>query len=194
MQTKLLKWPLWANYCDIFSPHSSLYSHRQTSVTDRYSHVSCFHLRVFPLCLTEPKSSLFYLFCVVYQRFFAFFEFILSLSGFVHPAELTSHFGFARFSDQRLSSAENRSPCAKHAAFSGCTWVQPSPWLWHQCDLITWLSLICPGFLQMQVKSRVDLSSVAVHLRWEIRVKWKTKTLMSIYSGYMATNSFSKFS
>lgn len=145
-----------------------------------------------------------------------FFPLNLS-SGVVRPAELISHFSLARFSDQRLSSAENRNPCANHAALSGCTWVQPSPCWRRQRDLITWLSLICPTFLWMQVKSRVDLSLAAVHLWWEIWVKWKTERHIYsfiaefpmsdmnkrffilfysslFYSSYVATKSLSKFS
>lgn len=119
-------------------------------------------------------SSLLFTSIPCFFLFFSSFRFILSLAGFVRPAELISHFSLARFSDQRLSSPENRNPCANHAALSGCTWVQPRPCWRRQRDLITWLSLICPTFLWMQVKSRVDLSSAAVHLWWEIWVKWKT--------------------
>lgn len=153
LMSKQLKWPLGANDCGIFLPHSSLLTppnicHGQIFLILFFS---CFHLFVFPPC----PNPLCYTSSGLFTTDFCFFELILGLPGFVRPVELISHLSFALFSNQRLSSAENRNLCAKHGAFSGCTWVQPSPCLWHQHDLITWLSLIWPGFFWAQVKSRI---------------------------------------
>lgn len=119
LMTRLLKWPLRANYCDTFSPHSSLYSH-----FEHLSWIAIFYLVFLELSLFRLSSLCSSPFCCTplpccFTAFLAsFFSFHPRPLWFCSPSQTNSSFELCLSFDQRLSMAENRNPCGQHAAFA----------------------------------------------------------------------------